>query len=233
MKSFDGINDLLKVCECFFKWIGFSPVSQRVINQSDLLAGRISIVRNVIGYKEIPGTVSSAFNSYVNLANVGRSGNGLSGELQNAGYEAFKNTLDLAATATDFAGSLQDMELVNLGEYSKVNSGIFFGVDILSNLIAIKEKISQINSRFIDSVKERVSNLRKTQFFRKDVLAKIGIANNLACLLGSSVGLIGMVVGASSAFTVLGLVCTTFWILTKIAGKFYQELFVNVLDDLT
>jgi hypothetical protein len=113
---------------------------------------------------------------------------------------------------------------VDLGSVAGGCSGLFFCADIFSNVLNIAEKIREINQRLVESLKVNISRLRELKISKQNFLAKIQVLNNASCLIGSIVGLVGLIVGGAPLLTTIGLLSSTFWIITKVFSKFYQEI---------
>lgn len=220
----DSFSDVLKVAECSLKWIQISGSFKKAENQLNYTVGSIEKVRAVIGFKDIPATVESTWTSFTKLYRIQNAVDSSQMELADARYNAFKSSLEITAMTTDTAVALNDLKVVDLGRGAVGCSGLFFGVDIISNVLNIREKIDEINQRFVESIKGRISEVRRLEISKKDFLSKIQLFNNITCLVGSVVGLVGLIIGGSPVLTVIGLASSTFWIVTKIFSKFYQEL---------
>jgi len=220
----DSLSDALKVVECSLKWIQISGnfnAADRQINQT---VNGIESARAVIGFKDIPSTVESTWASFQILQRAQNRPGISQDRIAEARYNVLKSTFEFTAMATDTAAALNDLKIVDLGSSVNGCSRLFFCADIISNFLNISEKIGEINKRFVESLKDKISHVRRLEISRQDFLDKIQVFNNISCLLGSVAGLVGLAVGGSSFLTIIGLVSSTFWILTKVFSKFYQEI---------
>jgi hypothetical protein len=100
----DSFSDTLKVGECSLKWIQVSGSCKSADNQFNSAIASIEGIRAVIGFKDIPSTVSSAWESFLVLQRAHDSPVTTQNRLDEARYAALRSTIDFTAMATGYCG---------------------------------------------------------------------------------------------------------------------------------
>jgi hypothetical protein len=140
---------------------------------------------------------------------------------------ASRNLLDLTCMATDVANNFHDAGWVNLGKAAPISSGVFFGTDIVGNAIDLTGQVCQISARNTERQTAGISHLTKKSLFHKDVHSYIEIVKNAVCITGSIIGLMSVVLGGPIVVSIVGLVLSSMWIVSKIVSHFYNEMVVK------
>lgn len=135
--------------------------------------------------------------------------------------------LDLTCMVSDVANNFHDAGWVNLGKAAPISCGVFFGTDIVGNTIDLTSQVCQISARNVQRQASSISPQTKTNLFHKDVHSYIEIVKNVVCITGSIIGLVSLVLGGPIVVSIVGLVLSSMWIVSKIVSHFYNEMVVK------
>jgi len=194
--------------------------AKTVFSQSSALLGAFGLI------KQIGDTITS-FSLFGRFSDKTKSPLGTEVEISTVARNAFRNLLDLTCMASDVANNFHDAGWVNLGKAAPISNGVFFGTDIVGNAIDLTGQVCQISSRNAERQAPRISPQTKKNLFHKDIHSYIEIVKNTVCITGSTIGLVSVFLGGPIVVSIVGLVLSSMWIVSKIVSHFYNEMVVK------
>ncbi len=135
--------------------------------------------------------------------------------------------LSCVNAVADAAGNLHSLEVLDLGKSAPVVSGVFHasnialeGKELMSECRRVQENIGD---RSLSNSQEKNVRIQ-----RDSRLSMIRIAKCVASIVGSILAGIGLCVtvgaGAAAILPVAGLLCSSVWLVCKIAAHFYEKM---------
>ena len=222
----EGIYDALKVGEYAIEW--FKHLPQQVFQSSHLGQAKqvFSHAATILGAF---GLVKQIGDTVISISLFGRLVTKTTSysEIDVIARDAGRNVLDFTCMASDVANNFHEAGWVNLGSAAPISSGIFFGTDIVGHGIDLAGQVCQISARNVQRQAGDISPHTKINFIYKDILSSMEIVKNVACISGSIIGLASLILGGPVFISVIGLILSSTWIVSKIVSHFYNEMVVK------
>lgn len=230
LTTVDGMFDALKVGEYATQWfakipgtvhhVSFEGASKAFFKTATL----ISLWDVVTGFQKAANSVHQLVCSVFNkISNPSHKNSTLAADAK----ASARSLLSLTNTVTDAANNCHEAGWVNLGKMAPISSGIFYGTDIVGNGLDLKAQVEEVCDRAKERASHKLSDLRLSKLFHKDVHSYIHIFKNSVCIIGSVIGLVSLIAGGPIVLPIIGLVLSSMWIVSKIAAHFYKEMVVE------